>query len=31
MKANPISYLSGGKQLVAIASGNSIFAFALEE
>ena len=31
IKANPISYLSGGKQVVAIASGNSIFAFALEE
>jgi alcohol dehydrogenase (cytochrome c) len=28
--ANPVSYLSGGKQEVAIASGNSIFAFALE-
>jgi hypothetical protein len=29
MKANPISYLSGGKQQVAIASGNSIFVFGL--
>jgi hypothetical protein len=28
--ANPITYLSGGEQHVAIASGNSIFAFALE-
>ena len=28
--ANPVSYLSGGKQQVAIASGNSIFAFALD-
>jgi alcohol dehydrogenase (cytochrome c) len=31
INANPVSYLSGGKQQVAIASGNSIFAFALEE
>jgi len=31
MKANPISYLSGGKQQVAIASGNSIFVFGLPE
>jgi len=30
INANPITYLSGGKQHVAIASGNSIFAFALE-
>ena len=30
ISANPITYLSGGKQQVAIASGNSIFAFALE-
>ena len=30
INANPVSYLSGGKQQVAIASGNSIFAFALE-
>ncbi|HUA85255.1 MAG TPA: PQQ-dependent dehydrogenase, methanol/ethanol family [Bryobacteraceae bacterium] len=28
--ANPVSYLSGGKQQIAIASGNAIFAFALE-
>jgi alcohol dehydrogenase (cytochrome c) len=28
--ANPVSYLSAGKQHVAIASGNTIFAFALE-
>jgi alcohol dehydrogenase (cytochrome c) len=28
--SNPISYLSGGKQHVAIAAGNSIFAFGLE-
>jgi alcohol dehydrogenase (cytochrome c) len=28
--ANPISYLSGGKQQVAIAAGHAIFAFALE-
>ena len=31
IKANPVSYLSGGKQQVAIAAGNSIFAFAIEE
>ncbi len=31
INANPVSYLSGGKQQVAIASGNSIFAFALEQ
>ena len=31
INANPVSYLSGNKQQVAIASGNSIFAFALEE
>jgi alcohol dehydrogenase (cytochrome c) len=31
INANPVSYLSGGKQQVAIASGNSIFVFALEE
>src|SRR5206468_13018026 len=30
INANPITYLSGGKQHVAIASGNSIFAFAPE-
>jgi outer membrane protein assembly factor BamB len=30
-ESNPISYLSGGRQHVAVASGNSIFAFALEE
>ena len=29
--ANPISYMSGGKQQVVIASGNAIFAFELEE
>ncbi|MBI3666988.1 MAG: PQQ-binding-like beta-propeller repeat protein, partial [Acidobacteria bacterium] len=29
--ANPISYLSEGKQHVAVAMGNSIFDFALEE
>jgi hypothetical protein len=29
--ANPISYLSAGKQQVAIASGNSIFVFGLGE
>ncbi|MBI3698178.1 MAG: PQQ-dependent dehydrogenase, methanol/ethanol family [Acidobacteria bacterium] len=29
--SNPISYLSGGKQYIAIAAGNGIFAFALEE
>ncbi len=28
--ANPISYLSNGRQQVAIAAGNSIFAFALQ-
>ncbi|MSV36287.1 MAG: PQQ-dependent dehydrogenase, methanol/ethanol family [Bryobacterales bacterium] len=31
IKANPVSYLSGGKQQVAIAAGNSIFAFTLDE
>ena len=31
INANPVSYLSGGKQQVVIASGNSIFAFALED
>ena len=31
INANPVSYLSGGKQQVAIASGNSILAFALME
>jgi alcohol dehydrogenase (cytochrome c) len=31
IKANPITYLSGGKQQVAIASGNSIFVFGLQE
>jgi alcohol dehydrogenase (cytochrome c) len=30
ISANPITYLSGGKQQVAIASGHSIFVFALE-
>jgi alcohol dehydrogenase (cytochrome c) len=29
INSNPISYMSGGKQHVAIASGNSIFAFSL--
>jgi alcohol dehydrogenase (cytochrome c) len=29
--SNPISYLSAGKQHVAIAAGNAIFAFAVEE
>jgi alcohol dehydrogenase (cytochrome c) len=29
--ANPISYLSNGRQQVAIAAGSAIFAFALEE
>jgi len=29
INANPVSYLSAGRQQVAIASGNSIFAFAL--
>ena len=28
--ANPISYLSEGKQYVAIAAGRSLFAFAIE-
>ncbi|MBI1788252.1 MAG: PQQ-binding-like beta-propeller repeat protein, partial [Acidobacteria bacterium] len=28
--ANPISYLSGGKQHIAIAAGRALFAFALE-
>jgi alcohol dehydrogenase (cytochrome c) len=31
IKANPVTYLSGGKQQVAIAAGSSIFAFTLEE
>jgi alcohol dehydrogenase (cytochrome c) len=31
IRANPISYMSGGKQHVAIASGNSLFAFGLDE
>lgn len=31
INSNPISYLSGGKQHIAVASGNSIFAFALDE
>jgi alcohol dehydrogenase (cytochrome c) len=31
IEANPITYLSKGKQHVAIASGNSIFVFALEQ
>ncbi len=30
INANPVSYLSGGKQQVAIATGNSILVFALE-
>jgi len=30
IRANPMSYLSGGKQQVAIASGGAIFAFGLE-
>jgi len=30
IKANPVSFLSGGKQHVAVAAGNSIYAFALE-
>ena len=29
--SNPVSYLSGGKQHIAIAAGSAIFAFALEE
>jgi alcohol dehydrogenase (cytochrome c) len=29
--ANPVSYLSGSKQQVAIAAGNSIFVFTLED
>jgi alcohol dehydrogenase (cytochrome c) len=31
ISSNPISYLSGGKQQVAIAAGNVVFAFALDE
>ena len=31
INANPVSYTGGGKQQIAIASGNSIFAFGLEE
>jgi alcohol dehydrogenase (cytochrome c) len=31
INANPVTYLSGRKQQVAIAAGNSIFVFALEE
>jgi len=31
INANPVTYLSGGKQQVAIATGNSIFAFGLGE
>jgi alcohol dehydrogenase (cytochrome c) len=31
INANPVTYLSNGKQQVAIAAGNSIFVFALEE
>jgi alcohol dehydrogenase (cytochrome c) len=31
VRANPVSYLSGGKQQVAIAAGSAIFAFALEQ
>ena len=31
INANPISYLSGGKQHIAVAAGNSLFVFALEE
>jgi alcohol dehydrogenase (cytochrome c) len=30
VQANPISYLSDGKQFVAIAAGHAIFAFAVE-
>ncbi|HTW64599.1 MAG TPA: PQQ-dependent dehydrogenase, methanol/ethanol family [Bryobacteraceae bacterium] len=30
INANPVTYLSGGKQQVAIAAGNSILAFAIE-
>jgi alcohol dehydrogenase (cytochrome c) len=30
VQANPMSYLSDGKQHVAIAAGNAIFAFAVE-
>jgi alcohol dehydrogenase (cytochrome c) len=30
IQSNPISYLSGAKQHVAVASGNGIFDFALE-
>jgi alcohol dehydrogenase (cytochrome c) len=30
IQSNPISYLSGGKQHVAVAAGNAIFDFALE-
>ena len=29
--SNPVSYLSGGKQQIAVAAGNVVFAFALEE
>ena len=29
--SNPISYLSGGKQYVAISAGNAIFTFTLDE
>jgi alcohol dehydrogenase (cytochrome c) len=29
--ANPVTYLSGGKQQVGIAAGNSIFTFGLGE
>ncbi len=31
INANPVSYLSGGRQQVAIAAGNAVFAFAVEE
>jgi alcohol dehydrogenase (cytochrome c) len=31
INANPVTYLSGGKQQIAIASGSSIFVFGLQE
>jgi len=31
IRANPVTYMSGGKQHVAIASGHSVFAFGLDE
>ncbi|MBI3471920.1 MAG: PQQ-binding-like beta-propeller repeat protein [Candidatus Solibacter usitatus] len=30
IRANPVSFLSRGKQVVAVAAGNAIFTFALE-